>query len=146
LLWLLRERRVRLQGLHVLLLQVRLLRAGRLLRGPLQPLAGRQRRDSVHHGAPRRTTVHTVRPMQPGRMPHGVRPGFFVVLCSSPDGDDPLPDLPRRDVRNPREARLPHLRRDPRDLLRGRPDGHRHFLPATGCITGATGSIGRFTG
>jgi hypothetical protein len=68
LLWLLRERRVCLQGLHVLLLQVRLLRADRLLRGPLQPVATSQ---SGAQGFAR---------MQPGRMPYGIRPGFFAML------------------------------------------------------------------
>ena len=37
----------------------------------------------------------------------------------------PLPDLLGRDLRDSRQARLPAVRRDPRDLLRGGPDGVR---------------------
>jgi len=35
----------------------------------------------------------------------------------------PLPDLPGRDVRDPRQAHVPPVRGDPRDLLWGGPDG-----------------------
>jgi len=56
----------------------------------------------------------------------------------------PLPDLLGRDPRDPRQTRLPTVRRDPRDLLRGRADGGPGRRRGRATLTiGATGNLSR---
>jgi hypothetical protein len=80
------------------------------------------RREFAPGGRAARVT-HTLPWLAVTAVPPGVH--FSIFRCPSGRGSGivsghdrlPLPDLPGRNVRDPRQAHVPPVRRDPRDLL-----------------------------
>jgi hypothetical protein len=80
----------------------------------------------------------------PSRTTHPAADAALARPYALPHEHLPLPDLLGRDPRDPRQARLPPVRRDSRDLLRGRTDGVPGRRRGRATLTiGATGNLTR---